>query len=74
MIEAIRNYQPASNWITAGLLTLLVVSFGVFASEHKRHDVDVYTFTAPELSMIKLVRTDPAKNATNKTATLFRYH
>lgn len=70
MTEAIRNYQPASNWVTAGLLTLLVVSFGLFANEHKQHDVHGYAFTSPELSMIKLCSTDVGK----KTTKLFRYH
>ena len=34
MHEALKRFTPDSNWISAGLLTLLVVSFGIFAERH----------------------------------------
>lgn len=40
MIEAISKFQPNSNWITAGLLTLFVVSFALVAQGHVKEDVN----------------------------------
>jgi hypothetical protein len=34
MNQAIRRFQPNSNWLSAALLTLFVVSFGIFAQSH----------------------------------------
>lgn len=34
MNRAIRQFTPNSNWISATLLTLFVVSFGLFAEAH----------------------------------------
>ncbi len=34
MKYAINKFSPATNWITAGLLTLVVASFGIFAESH----------------------------------------
>jgi hypothetical protein len=34
MINAINKFNPATNWVTAGLLTLVVTSFGIFAESH----------------------------------------
>ena len=31
MNDALRSYRPTSNWLTAALLTLLVICFGIFA-------------------------------------------
>jgi hypothetical protein len=31
MKNAINKFNPATNWVTAGLLTLVVTSFGIFA-------------------------------------------
>ncbi len=33
MNDALKRFTPDSNWISAGLLTLLVVSFGIFAEK-----------------------------------------
>lgn len=34
MKNAINQFYPATNWVTAGLLTLVVTSFGIFAESH----------------------------------------
>jgi hypothetical protein len=34
MKNAINKFNPATNWITTGLLTLVVTSFGIFAESH----------------------------------------
>ncbi len=34
MKYATRNFNPATNWVTAGLLTLVVTSFGIFVEIH----------------------------------------
>jgi hypothetical protein len=34
MKNAINKFNPATNWVTAGLLTLIVISFGIFAESH----------------------------------------
>jgi len=34
MKYAINKFNPATNWVTAGLLTLVVTSFGIFAESH----------------------------------------
>jgi hypothetical protein len=34
MKNAINKFNPATNWVTAGLLTLVVTSFGIFAESH----------------------------------------
>lgn len=36
MNESMRKIRPSSNWISAGLLTLFVLSFGIFAESHVR--------------------------------------
>jgi|AP95_1055475.scaffolds.fasta_scaffold00600_12 hypothetical protein len=38
MNQAIRQFTPSSNWISATLLTLFVVSFGLFAEAHAPTD------------------------------------
>ena len=34
MKNAINKFYPTTNWVTAGLLTLVVTSFGIFAESH----------------------------------------
>jgi hypothetical protein len=34
MKNAINKFYPTTNWVTAGLLTLVVTSFGIFAETH----------------------------------------
>ena len=34
MKNAINKFSPATNWVTTGLLTLVVTSFGIFAESH----------------------------------------
>ena len=34
MKNANNKFNPATNWVTAGLLTLAVTSFGIFAESH----------------------------------------
>lgn len=41
MNRAIIQYRPNSSWITAGLLTVLVITFGVIAESHRPSDVPV---------------------------------
>lgn len=45
MNESLRTIRPSSKWISAGLLTLFVLSFGIFAESHVRantHSSDAY--------------------------------
>jgi hypothetical protein len=34
MENAINKFYPTTNWVTAGLLTVVVTSFGIFAETH----------------------------------------
>lgn len=65
MNQAIRTFRPSSSWISAALLTLFVVSFGLFAESHSEREAAqpevVGSFCATEAS--------PAK-----TKTVFRYY
>lgn len=36
MNESMRTIRPSSNWLSAMLLTVFVLSFGVFAESHIR--------------------------------------
>ncbi len=65
MNEARRTYIPNSNWISAALLTLFVVSFGLFANAHTQDAVAQPEVTANFCA---------TENSSTKTRTLFRYY
>lgn len=68
MNRAIRQYRPNSSWITAGLLTVLVVTFGILAESHRPSDVPVM-FTGT--GVVKEIKSS-SSNDSNRP--LFRIH
>jgi hypothetical protein len=54
MTNANNKFYPTTNWVTAGLLTLTVTSFGIFAETHAtEHDItfnDVRTDVSTTIS------------------------
>ena len=54
MKNAINKFYPTTNWVTAGLLTLVVTSFGIFAESHAtEHEItfsDVRTDVSASIS------------------------
>ena len=63
MNQAIRTFHPNSSWISAALLTLLVVSFGLFAEGHSQGE-----------HMDPAVLPSFCVTDNSVTQTLFRYH
>jgi hypothetical protein len=39
MNTAMKHFRPNMNWISAALLTVFVVSFGIFAENHVRSGI-----------------------------------
>jgi hypothetical protein len=68
MNTAITQFRPSSTWITAALLTLFVIAFGIFADSHARTDAPV--LLSGEAIVGEFCRT----STLGKTGTLFRYH
>lgn len=46
MNNALKRFTPSTNWISAGLLTLMVVSFGIAADRHARTQLQTIDFTS----------------------------
>lgn len=65
---AIRTSQPSSSWITAGLLTLFVVAFGIFANAHTQHET-AFNGSSNGL-MVEIYQT----RTINRSTSIFRYH
>lgn len=34
MIDSINKFNPAANWVTTGLLTMVIASFAIFVETH----------------------------------------
>lgn len=66
MNNAIRQYRPASNWISVALLSLFVVSFAMVAQSHVRDNQSA--MVSSDLS------TFCSKSSQRNAKVLFRYH
>ena len=72
MNRAIQQFTPGSSWITAGLLTLFVVSFTLLAEAH-RPDTSTTGITGFETSFHFMDRVQHATDD-EKSTTLLRFH
>lgn len=79
MKDAIRNYKPATNWITTGLLTLVITSFGIYTEIHASDGEITFTDVSADLSagVSSHSKQSPlvcdGKNLVEKQSTVFLY-